>query len=66
MIVLDSSAMLALLRGETEGTVVWETLEEAEVPVYAHAINLCEVFYDLSRARSAASAQRRFCRRRHR
>lgn len=48
MIVLDSSAMLAYLHGETGGEIVQALLldEERDVPVWAHAVNLCEVFYD--------------------
>jgi len=48
VIVLDSSAMLAYLHGEPGGDLIRDVLldEERDVPAYAHAINLCEVFYD--------------------
>ena len=48
MIVLDSSAMLAYLRSEIGGDWIRDLLldEERDVPIYAHSVNLCEVFYD--------------------
>ncbi len=38
--------MLALLRAEPEAAFVQNLLDDADVPKYAHAINLCEVLYD--------------------
>lgn len=49
MLVLDASAMLAYLRAEPGGDMVRDFLEDADVPIYAHTINLCEVFYDFVR-----------------
>ena len=51
MIVLDSSAMLAHLKGERGGELVAALLldYERDVAVFAHSINLCEAFYDLRR-----------------
>jgi predicted nucleic acid-binding protein len=49
MIVLDAGPMIAYLAGEPGGDLVREHLEDADVPIYAHAINLCEVFYHYSR-----------------
>lgn len=59
MIVLDSSAMLASLRHEAGADVVRAVLldEERDVPVYAHAINLAEVFYDSLGTHDAAIAE---------
>ena len=59
MIVLDSSAMLAYLNGELGGDLVRNLLhdEERDAPVYAHAINLCEVFYDFLHDFSRPAAQ---------
>jgi PIN domain nuclease of toxin-antitoxin system len=50
--VLDSSAMLAYLHGETGGELVRDVLADPDrdVAVYAHAVNLCEVFYDTLKA----------------
>ncbi len=52
-LVFDSSALLALLKGEPGSDFVRELLEDADVPKLAHAVNLCEVFYDFL-ARGAA------------
>lgn len=46
--VLDSSAMIAFLRAEPGGAEVREILNNH--PCYAHAVNLCEVYYDFLRA----------------
>lgn len=48
--VLDSSAMIAFLRAEEGGTSVREVLSQRENECFAHAINLCEVYYDFLRA----------------
>lgn len=56
MIVLDSSAMLAYLRGETGGVVIRNLLAE-DVDVCAHATNLCEVYYDFLRGSDVATAE---------
>jgi PIN domain nuclease of toxin-antitoxin system len=46
MKVLDSSAMIAYLKAEPGSEVVRRILS-SEQETYAHAINLCEVFYDI-------------------
>ncbi len=49
-VVLDSSAMLALLRGEAGGPFVesfFEQVDEGDFGIFAHSTNLAEVFYDL-------------------
>lgn len=52
--VLDSSAMIALLRCEPGEDVVWQYL--CDDVCYAHSINLCEVYYDFWRVGGEASA----------
>lgn len=59
MIVLDCSAMLAFLNEEQGGELVASLLldNEREVGVFAHAINLCEVHYDVAREYSVSEAE---------
>ena len=45
MLVFDSSAMFAYLQNEDGADMVRDLLDDADVPKYAHAVNLCEVFY---------------------
>ncbi len=59
-LVFDSSAMLAFLKGEPGGDVVNNLLEDADVPKFAHAVNLCEVFYDFMVRADFATAQLAF------
>jgi uncharacterized protein with PIN domain len=47
--VLDASAMIALLRDETGADVVDAALADTESVCLAHAVNLCEVYYDAVR-----------------
>jgi hypothetical protein len=51
--------MLAYLRGEAGGELVSTLLadDERDAPIYAHAINLCEVFYDFLQNSDAATAE---------
>lgn len=56
--VLDASAMIALLRKEPGGDVVADRLAEPGTICHAHAINLCEVYYDFYRNDSDAAATR--------
>lgn len=48
--VLDASAMIAFLRDEPGADLVAEVLLDSGSQCYAHALNLCEVFYDFHRA----------------
>jgi len=60
VIVLDAGAMIAWLKDETGGAAVSARIDEADAtgtPVYAHALNLCEVFYDYSRAHDVSTAR---------
>jgi PIN domain nuclease of toxin-antitoxin system len=47
--VLDSSAMIALLRDEDGADMVESALTDSANTCFAHAINLCEVYYDAVR-----------------
>ena len=51
--VLDACAMIAFLRGEPGADVVRAILHNPSDACYAHAINLCEVYYDFVRAADA-------------
>lgn len=55
--VFDSSAMLAFLRDENGADVV-EAHLDSDAPCYAHAVNLCEVFYDGLREGGGARAEK--------
>jgi PIN domain nuclease of toxin-antitoxin system len=54
--VLDASAMIAFLRDEPGAETVAEALLDLESRCYAHALNLCEVFYDFHRASGRGEA----------
>jgi len=54
--VLDASALIAFLRGEPGADAVAEALLDPESQCYAHALNLCEVFYDFERAANRQEA----------
>lgn len=56
--VLDACAMIALLRKETGHDVVRAIAEDVTNICYAHALNLCEVFYQARRNDTEAAAQR--------
>lgn len=45
MMVFDSSALLSLTREEKGGDFVGDLLDDADVPKFVHAANLCEVFH---------------------
>lgn len=49
MLVLDSCALIALLRQEPGGDTVDLLLSDRSNTCIAHALNLCEVYYDLAR-----------------
>ena len=55
--VFDSSAMLAYLKAEPGGDVVRDLLDESGATKYAHAVNLCEVFYDFLRSGDSQNAE---------
>lgn len=47
--IFDSSALLAMLRGEHAGDTVREVLRDARNASHIHALNLCEVYYIIRR-----------------
>ena len=56
--VLDACAMIAFLRGEPGADVVEAALLAKDRSCLAHAINVCEVFYDFLRASGEQTARR--------
>ena len=48
--VLDACAMIAYLAGEPGSAVVASLLGDPGILCYAHAVNLCEVYYGILRA----------------
>jgi PIN domain nuclease of toxin-antitoxin system len=55
--VLDANAMIALLNDETGADVVEQLLLQPNAEAQAHAVNICEVFYDALRVSGEAGAQ---------
>ena len=56
--VMDACAMIAYLRGEDGSEVVESILMKEENRCVAHAINLCEVYYDFIRALNEETAHK--------
>lgn len=54
--VMDACAMIAYLRGEDGSEVVESILMKEENRCVAHAINLCEVYYDFILAKDEETA----------
>lgn len=57
MTVFDASGMIAFLRDEPGADAVEDHLRREPLGVYAHALNLCEVYYDFWRASTQESAE---------
>lgn len=55
--VIDSSAALAYVFGEEGGEVAREVILDKEILCLMHAINACEVFYDVKRRADEKAAQ---------
>ncbi|MGH9638638.1 MAG: PIN domain-containing protein [Bryobacteraceae bacterium] len=55
-IVLDASAMIAFLRDEAGAEAVMDQMRQPERNMFAHALNLCEVYYDFAGASEEAIA----------
>lgn len=55
--VMDACSIIAYLRGEAGSEVVESILMEEENRCVAHAINLCEVYYDFIRAKDEEIAR---------
>lgn len=49
IVILDACAMIAYLRDEAGADVVERLLLDEETSCYAHAINVCELYYDFLR-----------------
>jgi len=49
IVILDACAMIAYLRDEAGADVVEQLLLDEETICYAHAINVCELYYDFLR-----------------
>jgi predicted nucleic acid-binding protein len=56
-LVLDACAMIAYLRNEKGAEVVDDFLTSGEMDCYAHAINLCEVYYDFIHVSGESAAR---------
>jgi PIN domain nuclease of toxin-antitoxin system len=54
--VLDACAMIAYLRDERGADMVEQAITDTASQCIAHAINLCEVFYDFHRVGGETSA----------
>lgn len=48
--ILDACAIIAFLRNEPGSDVVREILADDTITHFAHAVNICETYYILSRA----------------
>lgn len=57
ILVLDSCALIALLRREPGGELVDSLLSDKGNTCIAHAVNLCEVYYDLVRLAGESRAK---------
>lgn len=57
ILAMDGSALLAFLRDEPGAAVVEGLLLDTGNTCCAHAVNLCEAFYDYHRAGGEAAAQ---------
>ena len=55
--IFDACAMIALLRKETGEAVVAACLADNQSVCFAHALNLCEVYYDFYKAGGASVAE---------
>lgn len=54
--VIDACALIALLKAEPGSDVVWAHLLDPNNACYAHALNLCEVYYYFHRNAGEAAA----------
>ena len=55
--VFDACAMIAYLRGEDGADVVRQILRDPANRCVAHAVNLCEVYYDFVRVSDVKTAR---------
>jgi PIN domain nuclease of toxin-antitoxin system len=54
--VLDACAMVAYTEGEPGGNVVAQLLADTNAVCYAHAVNMCEVYYQSIRRSDSYTA----------
>lgn len=54
--MLDTSAILAYLRGEPGAGAVQDLLSDDDEPCVIHAVNMCEVYYSAVRRSDTAGA----------
>jgi len=55
--VLDAGALIAFLKNETGADIVRNTLLDQSNACLAHALNMCEVYYDVLREHGEPKAQ---------
>ena len=55
--ILDANAMIAYLRDESGADVIERVLLDKNIRVFAHSINLCEVYYDTIRFSNEDAAE---------
>jgi|SRR3990172_7062477 len=55
--VLDACSIIAFLRGEAGSEIIESVLMKEDNRCVAHAINLCEVYYDFIRAKDEETAR---------
>ncbi|MDQ3181295.1 MAG: PIN domain-containing protein [Acidobacteriota bacterium] len=56
--ILDANAMIAFLRDEPGADVVEQVLLDKNKRVFAHSLNLCEVYYDTIRFSNEDAAEK--------
>jgi PIN domain nuclease of toxin-antitoxin system len=57
-LVFDAGALVAMIKGEPGAALVEQKLLDNPGECYAHAVNICEVFYPILRADGMDEAQR--------
>ena len=55
--VLDASAMIAFLQGESGAEVVESVLKDTNKKKVAHGVNMCEMYYHFLRQNNEAAAE---------
>ncbi|HET6454460.1 MAG TPA: type II toxin-antitoxin system VapC family toxin [Armatimonadota bacterium] len=56
-LVLDANALVALIHNEPGGSSVADMLDDPGNSCLVHAVNLCEVYYDLARTHGEPKAR---------
>lgn len=55
--ILDSSALIAFLNGEPGANIVKDLLDDPALACFAHAVNICEVYYGFFREKDQMTAE---------